>query len=179
MVDYLSIINKYYIADTPLYKLLICHSAQVAEYAMGIIKAKGLANIDKDFVYEAAMLHDIGIYQTNAPSIYCFGSEPYLCHGIIGAKLLRAEGLNRHALVCERHIGAGLTAAEIKEQSLPLPMVDYLPQTIEEKLVCYADNFFSKSKIAPAKTIADVKSQMSRYGEGTMQRLGELITLFG
>lgn len=177
MIDYISIIQKYYNPDSELYKLLITHSRQVAEFAMQLADATAVA-IDKDFAYEAAMLHDIGIYKTYAPSILCFGTEPYLRHGLIGKEILEAEGLPRHALVCERHIGAGLTAQEITEQKLPLPAVDMLPVSNEEKLVCYADNFFSKSHIAPARTYAQVHDSMARYGNGTLLRLEEMHNMF-
>lgn len=177
MIDYISIIEKYYNPSSELYKLLITHSRQVAEFAMQLADATAVA-VDKDFAYEAAMLHDIGIYGTYAPSILCFGTEPYLRHGLIGKEILEKEGLNSHALVCERHIGAGLTAQEIIEQKLPLPAIDMLPISNEEKLVCYADNFFSKSRIAPAKSYEQVYSSMARYGAGTLQRLNEMHEMF-
>lgn len=178
MIDYLSIIEKYYIPGSDAYNLLITHSRQVAEYAMQLADRSAVA-VDRDFAYEAAMLHDIGVFKTNAPGIFCYGDEPYLRHGLIGRAILEAEGLPLHALVCERHIGAGLTAVEISEQKLPLPAVDMLPLTVEEKLVCYADNFFSKSRVAPAKPFTRVREQMSRYGEGTLARLDAMHELFG
>ena len=36
-------------------------------------------------------------------------------------KMLDSEGLPQHALVCERHIGVGLTMEDIRLQKLPLP----------------------------------------------------------
>lgn len=177
MIDYLNIIEKYYIPGTPLYNLLVAHSRQVADYAMQLVKDKNL-EIDKDFVYEAAMLHDIGIFKTHAPAIHCNGEYPYMMHAIIGADILRKENLPRHALACERHIGTGLTSQEIISQNLPLPHQDFMPQTIEEKLVCFADNFFSKSKIGPARSLVDLRYQMEKYGPQTMERLDEMIELF-
>lgn len=177
MIGYISIIEKYYNPCSELYKLLITHSRQVAEFAMQLADATAVA-IDRDFAYEAAMLHDIGIFKTYAPGILCFGTEAYLRHGLIGKEILENEGLPRHAHVCERHIGAGLTASEIIEQKLPLPAVDMLPLSNEEKLVCYADNFFSKSRIAPARTYEQVHSSMAKYGEGTLQRLEAMHAMF-
>ena len=90
-------------------------------------KAQSLAirhpemDLDIPFNQEAAMLHDIGIYLTKAPDIGCFGEHPYICHGYLGADLLRTEGLPRHALVCERHTGAGISLEMIKKNHLPLP----------------------------------------------------------
>lgn len=181
MIDYDSIIGRYYKPGAPDYELLVTHSRQVAELAMQLCRrlVEQHTPIDMEFAYEAAMLHDIGMFKTNAPSIHCHGTEPYICHGIIGRKLLDGMGLFRHALVCERHTGVGLTAAEIAEQKLPLPHHDMLPLSLEEKVVCYADKFYSKSHIAPAKPIDFVKEQLSKYGAGTTSRFAELEALFG
>ncbi len=181
MIDYDSIIGRYYKHGAADYELLVTHSRQVAELAMQLCRrlVERHTPIDMEFVYEAAMLHDIGMFETNAPSIHCHGTEPYICHGIIGRRLLDGIGLFRHALVCERHTGAGLTAAEISEQKLPLPCRDMLPQSLEEKVVCYADKFYSKSHIAPAKPIDFVKEQLSKYGTGTMSRFADLEAIFG
>lgn len=177
MIDYLSIIDRHYAAQPELRRLLLAHSRQVADLAAEIIARKRL-KVDERFVEEAAMLHDIGVIATHAPSILCFGSEPYLRHGVIGAEMLEREGLPLHARVAATHIGAGLTAREIEEQGLPLPIRDFLPDTIEEKLVCYADNFFSKSHIAPARTVGQVRGSMARYGQGTIARLDAMIAMF-
>lgn len=178
MIDYLKIIQQYYVPGSDAYRLLVQHSTQVADLAMELIDGfRG--PIDRDFVYEAAMLHDIGMFKTNAPAIYCFGTQPYICHGILGRELLDSIAMPRHALVCERHTGAGLTAQEIIDQHLPLPAKDMLPVSYEEKVVCYADKFFSKSHICAAKPIAKVRSQLSQYGEGTLSRFDALTALFG
>ncbi len=179
MIDFNTIIASFYQQGSDAYNLLYKHSEQVANLAVAMAKRKPELNVDLDFVYEAAMLHDIGIFKTHAPSIFCDGDAPYLQHGIFGKEILDEMGLHRHALVCERHIGAGLTAQEIMEQNLPLPAVDMLPLSIEEKLVCYADNFYSKSKIANAKPLKVVVDSMSKFGEGTLCRLDEMISLFG
>ena len=177
MVDFDKIIEKYYTKGSDAYNLLTIHSRQVAELALQLADESAVA-VDRDFVWEAAMLHDVGICRTNAPGILCFGTEPYLRHGLIGKTMLLEEGLPRHALVCERHIGAGLTADEIRNQGLPLPAVDMLPLTVEEKLVCYADNFFSKSHIVPARGHEQVRARMARCGEGTRRRLEAMHEMF-
>ncbi len=181
MINYDSIIGRYYQHGAADYELLVAHSRQVAELAVQLSRRLVASHqpMDIDFVYEAAMLHDIGMFKTNAPSIYCHGTEPYICHGVIGRKLLESIGLFRHALVCERHTGAGLTTAEIIDQRLPLPHRDMLPQSLEEKAVCYADKFYSKSLISPAKSIDRVKEQLSQYGPGTMSRFNAMEELFG
>lgn len=178
MLDYIKILEKYYSRGSELYNLLIAHSQQVANFALEIAHRNPQLNIDCDFVFEAAMLHDIGVFKTHAPSIHCVGDMPYIYHGIIGREILEAEGLPRHALVCEHHTGSGLTIDEIIAQELPLPHRDMLPTTIEEKLVCYADKFFSKSRIAPAKPLEKVQADMARFGEASLNRFNELTALF-
>lgn len=119
------------------------------------------------------MLHDIGIFKCYAAGIQCFGTEPYICHGRIGAELLRSEGFPRHARVCERHTGAGITKAQIIAQNLPLPQQDFLPETMEEKVVCYADKFFSKTHLDREKTIEQAEKSLSKFGDEGVLRFRE------
>ena len=143
-MTYQEIIDKYYPVGTKCRGIFIRHSRQVADKALEIASRCNL-DISLNEVETAAMLHDIGIYLTNAPDIDCHGSEHYICHGILGAELLRKEGFDEEiARVAERHTGAGLTIDDIDRQQLPLPRKDYLPETMLEKLICYADKFFSK-----------------------------------
>src|SRR6266545_916245 len=87
---------------------------------------------------------DKGVCRTAVPDIGCYGSDPYIRHGVIGREILEAEGLPRHALVCERHIGVGLTVADIKVQNLPLPEREMTPVSLDERIICFADLFYSK-----------------------------------
>lgn len=179
MIDPIAIINKYYKPGSDLHETLTVHSALVRDKAVECIRRRGL-EVDIDFVAEAAMLHDIGIFQCNAPDIYCTGTLPYICHGVEGRKILESEGLPRHALVCERHTGAGLTIEDIRNQNLPLPLRDMTPQSLEEKVICYADKFFSKSgDIREEKSLERVMRSMERHGADTLNRFMELHSLFG
>ncbi len=119
------------------------------------------------------MLHDIGIFKCDAAGIQCFGTKPYICHGRIGAELLRSEGFPRHARVCERHTGAGITKAQIIAQNLPLPQQDFLPETMEEKVICYADKFFSKTHLDREKTIEQAEKSLSKFGDEGVLRFRE------
>ena len=147
MLDTEALLEKYYADNREAHDLLLRHSRQVRDYALALLDRRPelQGEIDRDFVAEAAMLHDIGIGQCDAPGIHCHGTHLYIEHGYLGAELLRAEGLPRHALVCERHTGMGLSREMIEERGWPLPRRDMRPVTLEEKLVCYADKFFSKS----------------------------------
>jgi uncharacterized protein len=132
-MDYQKIIDKYYPEDDELRRLLIIHSRQVADRCLLIAKKHPELKLDSEFLEEAAMLHDIGIRECNAPGIYCHGKEPYIRHGLIGGRMLREEGWIRHARVCERHTGTGLTAWDIEQQQLPLPHEDFMPEELEEQ----------------------------------------------
>lgn len=161
----LQLIHKYYVSQPELEALLVRHSRQVAGRALTIALSHPEWEVDLQFLYEAAMLHDIGIFQTDAEGILCRGSEPYICHGRLGAELLRSEGLERHARVAERHTGTGLTARQIMERKLPLPALDYIPETMEEKIICYADKFYSKSRPEVEKTYEHALRSLQKFGE--------------
>ena len=167
------IIDKYIVDIPQLKKLLIVHSEEVTRKSLAVVDHHPELGADRQLVSEAGMLHDIGIFLTDAPRIYCYGKEPYLRHGYLGAELMRREGFPRHARVCERHTGAGLTAAEILEQHLPLPPRDFLPETVEEKIICYADKFYSKSNLYEEKSIEQVLRSLRRFGGEGEQRFRE------
>ena len=172
------IINKYYADGSALKSVLLCHSNSVKKKALQIISKHPELKCDLIFLENAAMLHDIGVFLTNAPSIYCTGKEPYIKHGILGAKLLRAEGYEEYARICERHTGTGITKEQIIEQKLPLPLMDYTPKTIEEKLICYADKFFSKTHLNTERTIQQVEKSLIKYGAESLRRFKEWQEMF-
>lgn len=170
MIDTKKILLRYYIEDTPLFRSLWIHSNCVMQKALRCASLNNI-RIDIDFTIEAALLHDIGIFKCYAPDIHCTGTLPYICHGVEGRKILENEGLYRHALVCERHTGSGLSLDNIINQDLPLPHRDMLPQSTEEELICYADKFFSKSgDIDKEKNIDDVVKQMKKLGDDVLSR---------
>ena len=177
-MDYNFIIDKYCKDNKELRDILVSHSRAVAEKALAIADAHPELGLDRQFILEAAMIHDIGIVMTDAPGIKCFGTEPYIRHGICGAEIMRAEGYPRHARVCERHTGAGLSKAEIEAQDLPLPRVDLLPETLEEKVICYADKFFSKTRLDREKTIEQAERSVAKHGDEGLKRFKEMERLF-
>ena len=174
MNNYLTIIDKYYATQPELKALLLHHSRQVADKALAVCAAHPEWQADTAFVEEAAMLHDIGIIFCDAPGILCHGTEPYIRHGFIGAELLRKEGLPAHARVAERHTGSGLTREQIIAEHLPLPEQDFLPETIEERVICYADKFFSKSHPDRIATLDHIRQSMLKFGYGSPDRWAQL-----
>lgn len=159
-----SLLKKYCAGNEDLLKILISHGESVAAKALEIARKHPEWNIDLKFLEEAALLHDIGVVRCNAPGIYCYGTEPYICHGILGADILRAEGLEEHAKIAERHTGCGLTPTSIKERNLPLPLDKVLyPISIEEQIICFADKFFSKTHLGEEKPIERVKASLMKH----------------
>ena len=177
-MNYNLLIDKYYPEDNELRHILINHSQSVARKALQIVSSHPELHLDAQFVEEAAMLHDLGIFRTDAPGIQCFGSEPYICHGRLGAEILRKEGYERHARVCERHTGAGITCKEIIAQGLPLPHQDFLPETMDEKVICYADKFFSKTHLDREKSIEKAEKSLAKFGEDGVMRFREWERMF-
>ena len=180
MIDYFSIIQKYIPVDSKLYKIYIPHAVLVTQKALAIAKALELAAARRRFVEEAGMLHDIGITQVYAPEIGCHGDKEYLLHGIEGKRLLEQEGLYKHALICERHIGVGIRQSEIASRHLPLPHRDMIPQTLEEELICYADLFYSKDpeKLWYEKSLSKIRKKMAKYGSWQSEQLEAWINRF-
>lgn len=183
MIDTIALIDKYYAEQPELRALLILHSEQVRDRALKVLdmhpdwEAEGKAR--RDFITEAAMLHDIGIIYCDAPRIHCVGPHKYIEHGFLGAELLRKEGLPEHALVAERHTGTGITLEQVLREELPVPERDYCPVSLEEKIICYADKFYSKSHPDQTVTIQKIRENIWRYGHDAVLRWDALTELMG
>jgi len=157
------------------------HGRAVADLALDICQRLNFSEQECSFVEEAALLHDIGVCRINAPKLGLHGELPYIMHGIIGREILENEGLPLHALVCERHIGVGLTVADIISRQLPLPQRDMLPLSLPEQVICFADLFYSKSpgKITLQKSPEQVRIKLAGFGEVKVQIFDRWMELFG
>lgn len=192
-MDIPNIINLFYPEENGLRSLLLAHSMQVKNKALAILDSQEcpVLKINRKLVEHGALLHDIGIGLCHAPTILCMGKEHYIRHGILGAARLRrlaseasfseddrAE-LELCAKICERHTGAGLSKEDIIVQNLPLPHADFLPVSPEEKLICLADKFFSKSGDKQEKNLENILKSMQKFGQDTVKRFQELCDFFG
>ena len=175
-----AILHAHYSRDPKALEVLRVHSCCVAEKALAVAEKVAHLKPDRLFIQEAAMLHDIGMVRTWAPGIGCRGESPYILHGVLGASMLVEEGLDRHGRVCERHTGAGLSAREIMDADLPLPHRDLLPETLEEKIICYADKFYSKNPktLTVEKSLGEVRGLMAHYGGDQVARFEAMVSLF-
>jgi len=130
----LELLKKHSSSDVAFEKVLN-HSKKVQEIALRF--AENIPECDVEFVRIASLLHDIGR----------FSCSKTILHGICGADILRKEGLDeKFALVCERHLGAGISKKDIEQQGIDLPKKDYVPRSVEEKVITCADNLVFDDK---------------------------------
>lgn len=173
-------VKDYYRPGTLAFERLVRHGEQVAGKALAT--AARVAHLDPDvtFIQEAAMLHDIGMFMTDSPGIGCSGTHPYVMHGVLGRRLLDRRGLHRHGRVCERHIGVGISAEDVRRERLPLPVRDMMPETLEEEIICFADKFFSKNNGRPKeKPVARILQSLRYYGDDKCDRFTSWLEKFG
>lgn len=179
-MDVIKIIEKYYEPDSKAYHSLIQHGKCVTQKALQLAESVKELNPDFTFIQEASMLHDIGIFMTHAPEIGCYGFHPYISHGYLGREILEKEGLSKHALVCERHVGVGLTIKDIESNKFPLPKRDMIPLTLEEKIVCLADKFYSKGghSLTVERPIWKIREKILSFGKDKLIQFDEWLKFF-
>lgn len=158
------------------------HCQIVAEIAEQLIDTNKLV-IDRDFVRAAALLHDIGYYPlVDAEGDFLPGAAQ-IQHAVAGEKILRSEGLSEaQCSCCLHHIGVGLSKEDVIRQALPIPPVDYMPMTDEERLVMYADKFHSKKKLRELafNSFEFYETLLrERFGEESVERWHDLARTFG
>ncbi len=177
----LALIEKYYPPKSFLYKILVDHSCHVARKSLEIARNLRHLGPDLEFIEAAAMLHDIGIFMTRAESIGCTGEFPYICHGYLGRQLLDDQGLDpAFGLVAERHTGAGITLDNIIQENLPLPKRDMVPVSLEEKIICCADKYFSKHPKNQDRimTLPLIMEELEKINPGHAQRFAGWVEEF-
>jgi len=149
------------------FEIVLEHSRCVAALALEIAERQLLPEGDRQFIADAALLHDIGVCRVDTPGLGLHGRHPYIMHGVLGCAILEREGYPLHALVCERHTGVGLTCEDIVRQGLPLPHRDMCPQSLPEQIICFADLFYSKKpgRLGERKSVAQVRKKLLPFGE--------------
>lgn len=150
------------------FKIVLAHSKAMQKIALDIarkVNKAGKRKADAQFIRAAAILHDIGRFEY----------PPWKCpvrHGVAGEQILKKEGLGRkYQRVCSTHLGAGITAADVRRQKLPIPAKDYMPRTVEEKILCYADR---RVKLTRPIRIGTELKRAAKYGKAAVERLQKL-----
>lgn len=127
-----------FLRENQCHPKVIKHCEAVAELALrtaNTLKKKNL-NVDANLVEIGALLHDIGRSKTHT-----------VHHAVVGAELAEALGLPEPViLIIKRHVGGGITAIEAEQLGWPSDI--YMPISIEEKVVSYADKLIVDSKQA-------------------------------
>lgn len=179
--NYFEIIHKYIAPDSFTYSIYLPHVIMVTHKALQIARGMGLSPQSLRFIEEAAMLHDIGVIKVNSPKLGTTGDLPYICHGNQGRLILESEGLPKHALVAERHTGVGISKQQIIERNLPIPQRDMLAESIEEKIISYADLFYSKraAQLWIDESPADIEAELAQFGADQVAVFREWHEQFG
>lgn len=150
---------------------VIRHCEAVTELAVEIAKAckeKGL-NVNLELVEIGALLHDIGRSKTHS-----------VHHAVAGVQIAKRLGLPEPIIsIIKRHVGGGITQREAK--TLGWPKDIYIPQTLEEKIVAYADKLIEGSKRVPIeKTIEKLSKELPPSAIARIRRLHqEMSTIIG
>ena len=152
---------------------VIAHCKAVSALAVKFAKAckKNGHDVDVELVEVGALLHDIGRSKTHG-----------INHSIVGVEIAQSLDLPESIVsIIGRHIGGGITAKEAKE--LDWPVKDYLPTTLEEKLVTYADKLIEGRKVVPLKKTLDKFSRELGEKHPAIERIirlhEELVPLIG
>jgi len=115
------------------------HCKAVAAVAVQIARAcekKGL-NVDVQLVEIGALLHDIGRSKTHSVD-----------HAVVGMEIAESLGLPDAVVsIIGRHVGGGITVDEAER--LGWEVRDYVPRTLEEKIVAYADKLIEGLRRVP------------------------------
>lgn len=180
-LNYFTIINRYLEPNSLAYRIYVPHVTLVTNKALEIGRRLSLDKGELQFIEEAGMLHDIGVSGVLSPKMELEGDKPYICHGYLGREILEAEGLPRHALVADRHTGVGITLEEVRQRNLPVPERSYEPVSQAEKIISYADLFFSKrpERIWLEETPAEIEAELSQFGQRQVEIFREWQAEFG
>lgn len=120
-------------------EVVIAHCKTVASVSkvLGEAFQAGGAELDLQAAVLGALLHDIGRSQTQT-----------VRHGVQGAEILRKEGIDEVvAQIVQRHVGAGISPEEAK--GLGFPTGDYIPRTLEQRVVCFSDKMVDSDRVRP------------------------------
>jgi len=150
---------------------VIRHCKAVAKLALETAEAckeNGL-NVNLELVEIGALLHDVGRSKTHS-----------VHHAVVGAEILEAAGLPEAVIsIKKRHVGGGITSDEAEELGWPNDV--YVPVTIEEKIVSYADKLIEKSKRVPIEVTVEelVKEGRHEAAERVLKLHKEMAELIG
>ena len=152
--------------DAGCKKRVIIHCCTVRTVAEEMMKK---IDCDRDLVIAGALLHDLGRAKDHS-----------ILHAMIGAEMAEDLGLSPKIVeIIRKHTGAGLDQQDIDE--MDLPQGDYMPKTVEEKIVAHSDNMVSDNMVVSHMHSVDkLLMKGSRRGAEKIEKLHlELSKLYG
>ncbi|MGQ9781695.1 MAG: HD domain-containing protein [Nitrososphaeria archaeon] len=132
---------------------------QISENIINELEDAGV-KVDSRAVLKGALLHDIGRARENSVK-----------HGFIGGEILKKEGYEEKVIrIVKNHVGGGISAQEAMK--LGLPNEDFIPNSLEEKIVCLADKFVEDNQIRPLEdTLKKFDEILGKGNEATKRTL--------
>ena len=130
--------------------------ADLAKQTAETLRAKGF-EVDVDLVEVGALLHDLGRAKTHAVN-----------HAVVGAEMAQTLRLPEPVVsIIKRHVGGGITTDEA--EALGWPKDNYMPTTLEEKIVSYADKLVETSERVP------VEATIEKFRERNLEDAAERV----
>lgn len=172
-------LHRKYAPNEAMFESVYGHCKIVWDIARQLLENHDIS-VDKDVVKAGCLLHDIGVYQLwDAKDGIDW--KNYIKHGILGEALLKGEPLIDGTLahIASHHTGVGLTKQDIINDTLPLPPMDYVAQTAEERLVMYADKFHSKTTPPSFNSVTWYAQYVARFGEEKARIFMRMVDEFG
>lgn len=169
-------LHQQYAINDLAFQIIHTHCQIVEQIAMQLLDKKP-RNIDEKLVHVGALLHDIGAYKV----IDKYGEfHQGVRHGIFGEEILRAEGLPKEICrIASRHTGVGLTKQDVIDQKLPITPADYTAETIEERIIMYADKFHTKAVKSYFCSFNFYQEFVQKFGGDKVAKLQQLADEFG
>ncbi len=136
--------------------------AEIADRICDFLKKTYEVTPNRELVQTGALLHDIGVYKCHDDELNPVQEPGYISHGIEGYKILKKESYPEYlARFPLSHTGTGITTEDIERENFNLELKNYIPVTLEEEIVCYADKFHTKY---PAfDTFDKAKSRLEKF----------------
>jgi uncharacterized protein len=141
---------------------VVRHVEAVSQLACEIAEAASKRGypVNVELVEIGGLLHDIGRSKTHS-----------VHHAVVGAKIAESLGLPKPIVsIIKKHVGGGITSRDAKKLGWPRDV--YIPQTLEEKIVCYADKLIEGSRRVPIEKTIDKLSQ--ELPSATIERIWKL-----
>lgn len=153
--------------DAGCKRRVVIHCCTVEAVAKEMLSR--ITDADPDLTMAGALLHDIGRSVDHS-----------IMHAYIGSQIVQAEGMPQELVdIVRKHTGAGLDEEDVAEMNLP--PADYMPRTLEEKIVAHADNLVSDNRVVEhTHSVEKLRNKGADRGADRIEELHrELSRLYG